>query len=332
MTKSYDVAGVCNALVDLFADVSNEQFDALGFPKGTMRLVEANEQTSVLKQLGATPVKMQSGGSVANSLIAVAQLGGKSAMMCSLSDDSYGKFFLDECVKMGIHLPGPLKQGGASGTCLSLITPDAERTMRTNLGVAIEVGLKHINQKTIADSSWLFLEGYVFSNSDDGRAGLLDAIRIAQETDTKVAVTCSEPWVVSTFSEPLWKALSQADLVFANEEEAAALSGATDIKAAGESLSKKFPHVVITAGPRGAYLWWHGEHLHVPAFPCEPRDLTGAGDMFAGAFLYGITHGYSPGEAATRACFLARDVISQVGARLTGDVKSRWAEALRSAA
>ena len=97
-----------------------------------------------------------------------------------------------------------------------------------------------------------------------------------------------------------------------------------DVIAAGERLKERFPHVVLTAGERGAHIWWEGERMHVPAFTCQPRDLTGAGDMFAGAFLYGITHGLSPYDSAHRACFLASRVISQVGARLQGDVKALW--------
>jgi sugar/nucleoside kinase (ribokinase family) len=139
-----------------------------------------------------------------------------------------------------------------------------------------------------------------------------------------VAITCSEAWVVKSFSDDLWRALGQAHLVFANEEESYALSGAVDVVEAGRKLKDKFPHVIITAGPKGAYIWWEGSEIHVDAYPCEPRDLTGAGDMFAGSFLYGITHGYSPAESAKRACFLAREVIVQVGARLTGDVAGLW--------
>ena len=323
--KSYDVCGVCNALVDIFADISDQQFTQLNFEKGTMRLVDAADQTAILNELGATKNVMRSGGSVANSLIAVAQLGGKAAMTCNLADDEYGKFFRSECTEMGIHMPVPLAPSGATGTCISLITPDAERTMRTSLGVCVALGAEHVDPKAVAASSWLFVEGYVFSNSDAGRAAIQESVRVARESNTKIAVTCSEAWVVGGFSEPLWQTLNQAQLVFANEEEAAALAGCPEVLDAGKALSEKFPHVVLTAGPRGSFIWWEGEHFHVPAFPCEPRDLTGAGDMFAGAFLYGITNGYAPAEAAKRACLLAREVITQVGARLTGDVKALWA-------
>ena len=223
-----------------------------------------------------------------------------------------------------MKVPVPLSKDHTTGTCVVLLTPDAERTMRTALGASLGLAPQHVDPKIIADSQWLFIEGYVFSNSDVGREAIKESIRVASESNTKIAVTCSEPWVVNAFGEHLNAALEQTHLIFANEEESSALSGAKDVVESGRKLKDRFPHVVITAGARGAFIWWEGEELHVPAFPCEPRDLTGAGDTFAGSFLFGINKGLKPQDAAHRACFLARHVISQVGARLTGDVKALW--------
>jgi sugar/nucleoside kinase (ribokinase family) len=323
--KTLDVTGVCNGIVDIFADVSHENFGRLNLEKGTMRLVSTDEQKSLLHTCGSESPVLCSGGSVANSMIAVAQLGGKSAICTNLADDQYGRFYRDECVQLGIKVPVPLVPTGSTGTCVSLITPDAERTMRTALGVCTEIAPHQIDTAVIHDSRWLFVEGYVFANSDDSRAAITRSVATALEADTKIAVTCSDAWIVTGFGEALSKTLEHASLVFANEEESMALAGAKDVVSAGNVLKSRFPYVVLTAGPRGAYLWWEGEHLHVPAFTCEPRDLTGAGDMFAGAFLYGFTHGLSPYDAAHRACFLASRVICQVGARLQGDVRSLWA-------
>ncbi len=322
--KSIDVTGVCNGIVDIFADIPEDELVSLAYEKGTMRLVEAADQTQLLERVGAKSPIMRSGGSVANSLITIAQLGGKSAVCCHLGDDEYGRFYRNECVSLGMKVPVALSKEHATGTCVVLLTPDAERTMRTALGASLALAPQHIDPVVIADSHWLFLEGYVFSNSDQGRGAIKEAIRVARESNTKIAVTCSEAWVVNAFGEHLNAALEQTHLIFANEEEASALSGSKDVVESGRKLKDRFPHVVITAGPRGAFLWWEGEELHVPAFPCEPRDLTGAGDTFAGSFLYGITKGLKPTDAAHRACFLARHVIAQVGARLTGDVKALW--------
>lgn len=322
--KSVDVCGLCNGIVDIFADITHHQFEGLGFDKGSMRLVSIEEQSGLLKSVGTKSPVLKSGGSVANSMIAVAQLGGKSAVCCNLADDEYGRFYRDECVELGIRVPVPLSRDGATGTCVVLITPDAERTMRTSLGVSTELAPHHVDALTIEESEWLFIEGYVFSNSDEGRAAVNEAIMHANRHETKIAITCSDAWVVSGFSASLREALVSTALVFANEEESRVLAEAENLVDAGNRLKEAFPHVVLTAGAKGAYIWWEGEHFHVPSFDCEPRDLTGAGDMFAGAFLYGITHGLSPYDAAHRACFLSSRVISQVGARLDGDVSGLW--------
>ncbi len=326
--KSIDVSGIGNGIVDVFADVSEQQFAPLGFDKGTMRLVETAEQKQLLGALSSGKPALVSGGSVANSTIIISQLGGKSALYCCLADDDFGRFYREECISLGMKVPVPLASRGSTGTCVVLVTPDAERTMRTSLGASLDLSDRHIDPAAIAESKWVFIEGYVFSNSDAGRSAIREAIKVARESKTKVAVTCSDAWIVSGFGTHLDEALKQSDLLFANEEEAAALAGGErDIAKAGRILKDRVPHVVLTAGARGAHIWWEGEEFHVPAFPCEPRDLTGAGDAFAGGFLYGINHGLTPVEAARKACFLAHNVIIQVGARLKGDVRKLWASA-----
>lgn len=329
--KSIDVCGIASAIVDLFAGVSQEEFEKLGLEKGTMRLVEPAEQLQLLDRVGGPTLsgsgmtkRMTNGGSVCNSIFALAQLGGKGALVSRLGDDPYGVFFRDECERLGIRLSRELVPGGATGVCVSIVTPDAERTMRTSLGVAAGISRSDVQPPLVADARWLFVEGYLFAAADSVRSAVDAALEVAVANKTKIAITCSEPWIVHSFGEHLQRALEHAVLVFANEEEAKALSGCADLIEAGRVLHQRFPHVVITAGPRGALLWWEGQEISVPAFECTPCDLTGAGDMFAGAFLYGITHGLSPYDAAHRANFLAREVICQVGARLDRDVRSLW--------
>ena len=322
--KTLDVTGICNGLVDVFADIAHEDFAVLGFEKGSYGLVTTDEQRELLSKVGTRNPVLVSGGSVANSMIAIAQLGGKSAMLSNIADDEYGRFYRDECVNLGMEMPVPLSGDGVTGTVVSMISPDAERTMRTALGACVNLSPEQIDHHTINASKWLFVEGYVFANGDSGRMAVSEAVRIACECNTKIALTCSDAWVIGGFRQPLMETLKSSALIFANEEESMALSGLADVTSAGRALKNTIPYVVVTAGSRGAYIWWEGEEIHVPAVACEPRDLTGAGDMFAGAFLYGITHGLSPSDSAHRACFLASRVISQVGARLNGDVRNLW--------
>ncbi len=149
-------------------------------------------------------------------------------------------------------------------------------------------------QERIKRSEWLFIEGYVFANPETGQTAIREAIRIAKASGTKIALTCSEAFIPQVFGEPLAEALAQADLLFGNASEACSLTNAKTAAEAFAKLKALVPAAVVTDGPHGAYVRLGGQEALVAAFPCEPKDLTGAGDMFAGAFLYGITHGYAP--------------------------------------
>ena len=216
----------------------------------------------------------------------------------------------------------------STGTCVAVITPDAERTMRTCLGVSSHLSDKHVDEERIAQSSWLFIEGYVFANPDTGQHAIRRAIEFALKHGTKIAITCSEAFVPAAFSEPFHEALRKTDLLFCNAPESMAVTGKQDSESAFHALKELVPNSIVTDGPHGAYVRYQNEETHVPAFACQPRDLTGAGDMFAGAFLFGITHGYDASIAARGANYLCSRVISQIGARLQEDAVQLWREAL----
>jgi sugar/nucleoside kinase (ribokinase family) len=200
--------------------------------------------------------------------------------------------------------------------------------MRTCLAVASHLAARHVDEERIKRSEWLFIEGYVFANPDTGQTAIREAILMAKQHGTKIALTCSDAFVPQVFGEALHGALEKADLLFCNEGESLALTGAPTAKDAFEQLKTKVPSVVVTNGPHGAFVRHDGIERHVPAFACEPKDLTGAGDMFAGAFLYGITHGNSPEESARGAAFLSMKVITQIGARLHTGTRQYWDECL----
>ncbi len=329
--KSIDVCGIGNAVVDILIDADEERFVPLKLERGTMRLVDSNEQKRLLQAVAQDNPVLVSGGSVANSIIALAQLGGKGGLIGCVGDDRYGLFYKEELSTLGVEVGNLINVGQMTGTSLIMVTPDAERTMRTCLAVSSELGAKHVDADRIARAQWLFIEGYVFANPEHGQGAIREAITAAKKAGTKIAITCSEAFVVEVFGDAVNQALADASLVFCNETEASALAGCKTPNAeeAFQKLASRLPSVVVTSGPKGAYVSFDGEQFHVEAFPCEPRDLTGAGDMFAGAFLYGITQGVSPRSAARGACFLASKVISQIGARLNSSVKDYWNEATR---
>jgi sugar/nucleoside kinase (ribokinase family) len=200
--------------------------------------------------------------------------------------------------------------------------------MRTCLAVSSHLAARHVDKRRVANSEWLFIEGYVFANPETGQTAIRESIRIAKENGTKIAITCSDAFVVNFFGDALRDALKHADLFFCNETEACAVTQAGSAEEAFRKLNGSIPSVVVTNGARGAYIRHNGVEAHVPAFPSEPKDLTGAGDMFAGAFLYGITNDVAPVKAARAAGYLAHKVISQVGARLHHGTRQFWDESL----
>ena len=326
--KEFQICGLGNAIVDIFLEVSEAEFAQLGFERGGMRLVEQADQKALLERYQKNEPKLVSGGSVANSIIAFSQLGGQAAFIGCVGDDRYGLFYAKEFEELGIDIGNPIIVNEGTGTCLCIITPDAERTMRTSLAVSSHLAARHVDANRVKKSDWLFIEGYVFANPDTGQTAIREAIKVAKANDTKVAITCSDAFVVNVFGDALRDALKQTDLFFCNETEACAVTGASTAEDAFNKLTASIPSVVVTNGPHGAYVRHDGVKAHVPAFPSQPKDLTGAGDMFAGAFLYGITHGVSPEKAARGGAFLSHKVITQIGARLHHGTKSFWDEAL----
>jgi sugar/nucleoside kinase (ribokinase family) len=328
MSREFHLIGLGNSLVDILLELTDEEFAALGFEKATMRLVEPDEQKKLLAAFRDHEPRLVSGGSVANSVIACSQLGGKGAFIGCVGDDRYGLHYVTEFEELDIDFVNAPLFGETTGTCVSVVTPDAERTMRTSLAVSSHLAARHVPAEKIAAAEWLFIEGYVFANAHTGQHAIREAVRVARAHGTKIALTCSDAFVPQVFREPFHEVLAQADLLFCNAVEAMAVAGGYMAEESFAKLKGLVPNAVVTDGPNGAYIRFAGEEHHVPAFPCKPVDLTGAGDMFAGAFLYGVTHGVRPAKAARAANFLAMKVITQIGARLHHNTREFWAEAL----
>ncbi|MCB0328791.1 MAG: adenosine kinase [Bdellovibrionales bacterium] len=326
--KSIDLYGLGNGIVDVLVEVSEQEFAKLGYDKGTMALLDEAEQKALLESFSDRDRKLVSGGSVANSTVLVAQLGAKTAFSCRLSDDNYGLHYKSEFEGLQVQLPNPLHVGQTSGTSLILITPDAERTMRTSLGISGTFGPEEVEEEVVRQSRWIFIEGYLFCNPDKGQAAINYAIDLAKRHQTKIAVTLSDAWIVNEFRDAVEKAVFAADLVFANEEEAKALARVGSGHDAFNTLKHRLPGVAVTLGGEGCFVQYGGHAGHVPAFPIEPADLTGAGDAFAAGMIYGILTEVEPKHAARGANFLAAQVIQKVGARIHGDAKELWASGL----
>lgn len=315
MSRRFDVYGIGNAIMDLQLQISDADLTQLNIPKGGMVLVDTAAQKRILEFFHGRDVNQASGGSAANTMIALAQLGRNVGYGCVVAEDDFGQFYLSEMEQLGVELHNAARAGESTGSSVILITPDAERTMNTCLAATANFGPEHVSETHLKDSEWLYVEGYLFA-SEPGRAAVEKALRIAKENNVKVAVTFSDTFIVGVFREPLQAAVEQADLIFANLTEGGAYTGETDEAKIVAALKKAVPSFALTRGERGAYVYCNGESVEVPGYPVTAVDETGAGDMFAGGFLNGLATGQTVEETAKIACFLASKVVSKLGPRL----------------
>ena len=320
--KKYKICGVGNNIVDILVNVSDDFLTKHNLQKASMRLVEDSEQRSLLQDLSSHKLGIRNGGSVGNTIASFAELGGRAAWISCVGNDAYGEMFLSEYRDAGIALSSASGMAAEkTGTCLVMITPDAERTMRTSLAVSGRLSEQHTDCELIGQSEYCFIEGYVLANPEYGHSAALKALELSRRHNTSVILTLSEAFVVEHHRKITELVMSQTEILFANQSEAAACCGSNDPDKAAFELGKKIPTVVVTAGADGAYICNSGKITHVAAIPCKPLDLTGAGDMFAAGFLYGHLNGYSPEKSGKIATFLASKVITKIGARLDENLK-----------
>jgi sugar/nucleoside kinase (ribokinase family) len=318
--REYDIYGLGNAIMDLQLNAADEDLAELGLTKGSVRLTDTAEQGNIIDFLHARKIHQASGGSAANTVITLTQLGGKAAFGCLLGDDVFGRSYRNEMQKIGVTLNADLSPGKATGTCVVLITPDAERTMNTHLGVSAEFGPEHVSEEKIKQSSWVYIEGYLLS-SPAGQEAARKAAALAKKHGVRVALTFSDTFIVEEFGSILRELAQSADLVFANLSEAQKYTGEEGESEAFAKLCKAVPNAAMTAGDKGARIRYDGLSHQIAAIKTNAVDATGAGDTFAGAFLYGITHGMTGSKSGELACLLASKVVSQLGPRLLCDVK-----------
>ena len=321
MDRKHDVCGVGHALVDIQYTVSAEYLTELGVEKGIMTLIDSERQQVLFQSLHEKePIVRASGGSAANTMIAVARFGGSVYYACRLGQDEWGDFYQKDLEKAGVK-SNPANRGpGRTGHCLVLITPDADRTLNTFLGASRNLGPEQLQEGVIADSHYVYLEGYLLS-SDQGFAACCQAAKLARRHGTAISLTLSDPSVVNTCKERFVRLLeSGVDLLFCNAEEARALTGEEDPEAACTALGACAASACITCGPEGAIVHTGGRHSHIPAVRVEAVDTTGAGDTFAGGVLFGITHGFELSTAAKLGSYAAAQVVSCYGPRLEGSL------------
>lgn len=318
MSKKYDVYGIGNALVDIVTEVDNAFFQKNKVEKGVMTLVDEKRQLQLMRAIDTKKSRMSAGGSAANTVIGVNQFGGKSFYSCLVAHDDLGKFFLEDMKRNGVdtNLTYEDSPQGHSGRCLVMTTPDADRTMNTFLGMSSFMSVDQVDELAIKNSKYAYLEGYLVA-SPKGTDALLEAKKIAEKNKVHTALTFSDPNMLRFFAKNFEQVIgASVDLLFCNEEEALMFSETDTLNQAKEKLKQAAKRFAITLGANGALIFDGDTFIEIEPYKVRALDTNGAGDMFAGAFLYGITHGHSYAEAGKIASLASSRVVSQFGPRL----------------
>lgn len=317
-----DIVGIGNALVDQEFEVTDEFLQQHRIEKGLMTLIEDEDQERLIQLLSQQgELKKQSGGgSAANSLVGFAQFGGKAFYCCKVADDQAGQFYCDDLKRIGITTSiGHKKHEGKTGRCLVMVTADAERTMRTYLGITADLSVDELDENAIARAKYLYIEGYLVT-SPIARQAIVRAKEIARANGTKIAVTCSDPAMVKYFRDGIDLILEGGvDVLFCNEEEGKLLTGTDDAQEALQLLQQKAKLVALTLGKNGALVGDGERQVAVPGVKVKAIDTNGAGDMFAGAMMFGLIRNYSLAACGLLASHAAAEVVSNFGPRLTRD-------------
>ncbi|MFT6028763.1 MAG: sugar/nucleoside kinase (ribokinase family) [Oleiphilaceae bacterium] len=314
----YHIYGLGAALVDTEIEVNDDFLKQAKIEKGLMTLVDEARQLELLSLMETHLVGSirSSGGSACNSIIAASYFGAKTFYSCKVANDDNGRFFQEDTEIAGVSTPNLELPQGTTGKCLVMITPDAERTMNTFLGVSETLSDNELDADAIANSDYVYLEGYLVT-SPSGKAAAIKAREIAEQHSVKTALSLSDPGMVQFFKDGLKEMIGQqVDLIFCNKDEALAWTNTDNIQDAAEAMKSSARTFAITLGAEGALVFDGNTLTQVSGSSAKAIDTNGAGDMFAGAFLYAITHGQDFPSAAKLANLAAAQVVSQYGPRL----------------
>ncbi|HAZ13480.1 MAG: sugar kinase [Bdellovibrionales bacterium GWA2_49_15] len=314
----YDVYGLGNALVDMEFEVTDSFLQKMKIEKGLMTLVDEARQNEIIEAIHGLQHKRSCGGSAANTVIAVSQLGGRSFYSCKVANCELGDFYYQDLMREGVHnnWSGKGRPQGTTGRCMVFITPDAERTMNTHLGITSDFSKLEVDEEIIKNSKILYIEGYLVA-SPLGREAAIHAKALADRHGVKTAITFSDSSMPMYFKQGLLEIIGTGvDLLFCNESEAKIFAGKDGLEDSFRELKRFARTFAITQGPKGALLFDGSKEIDVVTAQVDAIDTNGAGDLFAGAFLYALSTNQSFAMAGKLACAAASTVVTQFGARL----------------
>ncbi len=325
--KTYQVAGIGNAVVDVLSTVPDRFLDDHTVRKGIMQLIERDRAEALFAAMSARDTAP--GGSVANTLAGLGKLGLRTAFTGLVADDDLGRGYAADMAAQGTDFPNPPAAGAALPTsrCMIFVTPDGERSMNTYLGISAELGPDDVDEAVMADSEMVFLEGYLF-DKDKGKQAFLKAARACRGTGGRAGIALSEPFCVDRHRTDFQALVAgDMDFVIGNEAEWVSLYQANDLDDALARAARDCPLVVCTRSGDPVRVIQDGRVTDVPVDRVTPVDATGAGDQFAAGFLFGLVQGHDMGTAARMGCMAAAEVIGHLGARPVTDVGARMRDA-----
>ena len=314
----YDVYAIGNAIVDIVTEVEYNFFEKNEVEKGVMTLVDEQRQQHLMQAIDMKKSKLTGGGSAGNTITALSQFGGKGFYSCAVAKDELGKFFIDDLKSNGVETnlvydQLPLDH---TGRCLVMTSPDAERTMNTFLGVNSFFSPDYLHEQAIKNSKYVYMEGYLVP-SPKGLEAMKATKKMAEHHKVGTALTFSDPSMVKYFAAQMEEIVgASVDLLFCNEEEAMIFTKTNSVMEAREKLKHLAKRFVMTLGKNGAMVFDGDTFVDIEPYSVTAVDSNGAGDMFAGAFMYAITHNHSFAEAGKLASLAASKVVGQWGPRL----------------
>ncbi|MGD9785541.1 MAG: adenosine kinase [Hyphomicrobiaceae bacterium] len=311
----YDVVGIGNAIVDIIGRCDDAFLAANGAPKGHMRLVDEARISHLYGAMG--PAVEISGGSAANTLVGVASLGGRGAFIGKVAEDEFGRIFAHDIRAANVAFgTTPVADSAPTSRSLILVTPDGERTMNTFLGISTDLDQGEIDADMIRQSQIVYLEGYLFDRPD-AKAAFRDALAVAKAAGRRVALSLSDSFCVDRHRDEFLSLMRDGvDILFANESEITSLYQTSDFEVAATNAARDTRLAALTRSGKGSLVISQGERHEIPVDPVERVvDTTGAGDLYAAGFLYGIATGRDLGTAGRLGSLAAAEVISHIGAR-----------------
>lgn len=317
-SKSTDVFGVGNAMVDILALVEDNFIQEHDLNRGSMTLMDAEKQAGLLHKLEHHSLELGSGGSAANTMIAIVQSGGKGFYSGKVSNDTNGEFYRKDLLEAGISFdvhPAP-NHSGSTGTCLVLTTPDAERTMCTHLGVSTTLAPTDIDVDLLSRCQYSYVEGYLW-DAENPRQACVETMEQSKGNQVQVAFTFSDSFLVNRFADDFHKLVSDyCDVLFCNADEVRRFCELESLTDCANKIGQLVDTAFITDGANGCLVVQNQQVTSVSGFPVQAKDTVGAGDAFAGGVLFGLTNGFSATKAARWGNYMASCVVQVHGARL----------------